>query len=76
MDAKTLAGWLRTDAAFRGAALADADAIVAEHILDASLLIAVSRMLDLDPWQQSPRGRAEHAALFALIASAHHRPEA
>jgi hypothetical protein len=61
---------LRTDAVFRRSALDDADAIITEHELDAPLLIEASRLMALEQWHASPGGRQQHAALFALVASA------
>jgi hypothetical protein len=77
VDAHALAESLRDDPAFRSRALTDPGGVVAEYGLHATVLIETTPLLDRDWSPAYPTWCEQHAALFALVASARHdRPPA
>ena len=70
VDADEIAARLRNDAQFRHLALHDPRAVVAEHNLDVSRLKDATRLLGHTVSAERDGWCEEHAAMFALIASA------
>ena len=70
VDADEIATRLRTDAQFRYRALHDPRAVVAEHDLDLPRLKDATRLLDHAVSAEGNDWCEEHAAMFAMIASA------
>ena len=70
MDADEIAARLRSDARFRRRALHDPPAVVAEHDLDVRRLKVAARLLGHAVSAEDDGWCEQHAAMFALIASA------
>jgi hypothetical protein len=75
MDAEALAHALRSDPMFRRRALTDTNALLTEHGLAVPLLVDVTTLLAHPGASECSEWCEEHAALFALIASARGRPQ-
>jgi hypothetical protein len=73
VDADEIAARLRDDAQFRHRALHDPRAVVAEHDLDVLRLKDATRLLGHTVSTEDDGWCEEHAAMFALIASASSR---
>jgi len=70
VDADEIAARLRSDAQFRRRALHDPPAVVAEHDLDVPRLKVAARLLRHAVSAEDAGWCEQHAAMFALIASA------